>query len=205
MTFTSHTACSCRSHPQAVPGLEFRTFPVTSPALTPTRRCRPPTHTHTLSLPHQDLLTLDKKNPQTCTSLHCRQNGLLAFRRGTQTVKGKKTWPASPPRSLLSLLSLLPEQTFMFTFFLSRQLCLSRLTCSFVSTNPSSHARSIFFFSFSTFEYFLLVVPVVTLPPSPSPSPPFLSLSASVSADRPTTPYWQIHEIDHFYTGGWIY
>lgn len=62
-----------------------------------------------------------------------KKNGLLAFRRGTQSVKGEKKHgpflslhPSIHPP--FSPLSAPPEQRF--TFSLSTQLCLSRLTCS---------------------------------------------------------------------------
>lgn len=199
MTFPYHIAWQCRNHPQAVPGPEFRTgtFSVSTSPLLVTTSPGP--------------ARAWQEEPQTCTLLRCCWNERLAFRRGTQSVKEEKNTayfsPSLPPSSLS---------------YLSRHRCShsSFHGNSVYQGSPAllsslirfSHARSIFLHFFSPSIHFSMssLVPFVILrllpsPPSPHTYTLFLSLSASVSADQPTTPYWQIHEIDHFYTGGWIY
>lgn len=130
----------------------------------------PPPPLPILSLPYWDLLTLDKKNPKHVPCFTTAKTDCWLSDGGHKAWKGEKTWPISlffplPPSSLFYL------STLMFTFFFSWLLCLSRLTWSFVYTNPFSCARSIFlvFFPFNTCEYFLAVVLIVT---SPVPQPP---------------------------------
>lgn len=90
-----------------------------------------------------------QEEPQTCTLLHCRQNGLLAFRQGdAKRERGKKTCPISlslyPPPHAPPHTHCTTEQTLMFTFifFFSWQLYLWRLTCPFVFPNPFLHLLS---------------------------------------------------------------
>lgn len=149
----------------AIPGLEFRTgaFPVTCPM--------PPSPL--LSQPKWDLLMLDKKKPQTCSLLSCRQNGPLAFRWRMRCMKGdekkkkkKMKRPFSPPTPSLEHLSRhqCSHSLFPGTYVYQRfpLPLLSGLLC------PLTLAFECFFLPITS-----LLLPL-WLSPSPSTIPPIL-------------------------------